>query len=133
MPKVRYSLQTPKEPESLIRMVFRYEPHKLVFYPGYKVRSADWNSKEMRLRKTGAHAQEINAGLSRLSAEAERVFLEYKGRGEFLSVSRFRELVNQFWNGVEPKRAEELDLIGYTNKYIQERLDAGKKYNSTAI
>ena len=131
MAKVRYSLQTPKEPDTIIRMVFRYAPHKLVFYPGFKVRSADWNRKEQRMRKTAPNATEINAGLSRLAVETERLYIEYKSRGEFLSVARFREILNAFWNGVEPPVKEELDLIGYTARYIQEKRDTGKKYNLT--
>lgn len=131
MAKVRYSLQTPKEPDSLIRMVFRYAPHKLVFYPGFKVRSSDWNAQRQQMRKTAPNATEINAGLSRLAVETERLYLEYKSRGEFLTVARFRELLNAFWNGVEPPVIEHLDLIGYTTRYIQEKKDSGKKYNLT--
>lgn len=83
----------------------------------------------MRIRKNAPNAAEINAGLTRLAAETERIYLEYKSQGEFLSVSRFRDLLNQFWHGTEPKTLETLDLVAYTGRYIQERLDSGKKYN----
>ena len=132
MAKVRYSLQTPKQPESLIRMVFRFSPHKLVFYPGYKIRSADWNGKEMRLRKGAPNAAEINAGLARLAAEAERLYLDSKGRGELLTLHRFREMLFEFWHGKQPEpEAPALDLVGYLGRYIQEKKDAGRKYNLT--
>lgn len=94
MAKVRFSLQTPKEAESLIRLVLRYTGEKLVFYPGYKIKAADWNSKEMRIRRSARHAAEINAGLSRLSAECERLHLEHKAAGKPLPVNRFRALLH---------------------------------------
>ena len=81
MTKVRFCLQTPKEAESLIRLVLRYAGEKLVFYPGYKIKAADWNGKEMRVRRSARHAAEINAGLSRLSSECERLYLEHKAAG----------------------------------------------------
>ena len=124
MANVRYTLQTPNTAESYIRLTFRYDGQRLVYYPGEKIRTAWWNPKAARLRKAADNPywQETNAGLDRLAAMVQDIYRRYRNDGRPLTPDLFRVELDALWkNRTRPVRAAVSELPEFMRILIAER------------
>lgn len=130
MNKVRYSLHRHAY-GTIIRLTFRFNGLRFVYYPGYTVAPADWNKSRQELRKGAPMWQEINAGLSRLKNEVERLHLESLG-SEHLNTKILKHKVDVFWKGMGKPVAAPLTLATYARQLAESRLKSGDIQPSTA-
>jgi site-specific recombinase XerD len=124
MSNVRYNLQTPSQAESYIRLVFRYDGQRLVYYPGEKIKVTWWNGKTGRLRKTAdnPHWQEVNTGLDRLAALVLDTYRRYRNDGRALSPEDFRIELDAVWkNRTRPVKVRISELPDFMRVMIEER------------
>lgn len=118
-------MQNPQEKETHIRLVYRYPGGRLVWYPGVKVRPADWNPKTMRVRGSNRLANAINQKLDTLEAQAEKIALEYWNRGEALPLQTFRKELTAFSEGRVLDRPGRVELLQFVQQLIEERKASG--------
>lgn len=129
MPKVRYNIvksNAKGQKEYHIRLVFRYDGKRLVYYPGHTIKPGDWNAKEQRCRKTSALHGQINARLDILAKEAERIYLEHSTNAVPLTTDRFRAILDAFWKGRTNQRSEPVELLEFLESAPKERHSAGE-------
>lgn len=123
MPKVRFNLQNPKEKETYIRLVFRYDGQRLVYYTGDKIPPSCWNASTMRMRRTAVcrNADAVNQKLEILADKAQAIYLDYWNRGEVLTAAVFRAELDAFRHGRVLPKTGPLDLFGFFDEVIAER------------
>lgn len=130
MTKVRYNLIKSNSKDEAkqyhIRLVFRYDGKRLVYYPGHTISKTDWNPKEQRARKTGALANLINTRLDMLAREVERIYLEHDTAGKVLPIEKFRQILDVFWRNRTNPRQEDVELLSFLETMPAGRHAAGE-------
>lgn len=121
MPKVHYYLLPSKSSEFYIRLTFNYPGGRLVFYPGEKIKPAQWNTASERVRKGTPGEDEINAGLNRLEGIVLDIYRRYRNEGRALPVDRFRDEVGQAWTGKIAAPPDRISLFEFWARLVEER------------
>jgi len=98
METVRFNLHTHRY-GTIVRLVFRFNGYKFVYYPGIAVDKADWNAKSSELRKGAKNWQEVNAALRRLKNEVERIYIASLGTPDKLTPALLKLELDIFWKG----------------------------------
>jgi site-specific recombinase XerD len=125
MPTARFNLQEPKEPETYVRLVFRYDGRTLRYYTGDKIRSDHWNATEGRARKVAGWKgwQEFNANLGRLAGYCEDIYRRYRYDGKELTTKRFKQELDAVWKNrtLPDEKAGAVSLFDFIEQLITER------------
>lgn len=132
MSKVRFNLNRHKSAGHYIRLVFRYDGQKLVYYPGTEIQEADWNAKAQRVRPTAPNHRQINQRLKTIADKVEAIYLEHHAAGLPLSPARFRQLLDEFWKGRTLPAAGQVELLHFLQQLTEER-KASPNYKPNSI
>lgn len=130
MPQVRFNLHA-HSGGTIIRLVFRFDGNKFVYYPGFKISASDWNSSKQELRKGAPLWQEVNAALRRLKNEVERIYTESLGSGDTLRPQILKIRLDEFWKGTKVV-VRNSSVAAFTRTLAETRLAGGQIQENTA-
>ncbi len=120
--KARFNLKdSSKNGRTPIYLIARYEGHKFKYGISISVDPRNWNSEEMRVRRSRnvPNYKEINQRLTKIANEIERYYLESLNKDIYINNDLLRNHMNRFLG--KSASLPEDTFYGFFEKFVQKR------------
>jgi len=136
MNSIRFNLKEPREDESLILLVYRYEGKKLVISTKEQVLTKYWNHDSMKVRKVNAYPDHvrINASLRHWRDALSKAWRDFQIEGKIPTRLQLKERTNEHRYEEDASSGfRDLNVISLLENYIDQARETKRLKKGTLL